>query len=303
MAVSVLYVLVRRVPCLLVVRFRRSGSKDLEIVVLRHELAILRRQVSRPQLTDADRVFLAAASRLLGRRRWSVFVVRPETLLRWHRRLVARHWTYAHQSPGRPPIDPYVRALILRLARENPRWGYLGIQGELAGLGISVSATTIRRVLQRAGLDPSGGRHSMSWRDFVRAQARTISATDFFTVDTMFLKRLYVLFFIEIDTRRVHLAGVTGHPTGPWVTQQASDSRVPPGCVTRMGFGTQQAARNWKKPRLKPRATFFGIRSAYADDPSYFVVHSDRWRWSTGATEPSTCESATGSRSPGRTRP
>jgi len=189
--------------------------------VLHHELAILRRQVGRPHLNDADRVFLAAASRLLAHRRWSLFIVRPETLLRWHRKLVARHWTYAHRSPGRPPIDPEVRALIIRLASENLRWGYLRITGEMAGLGISVAATTVRRVLQKAGLDPNGGRYSLCWRDFVRAQARTILATDFFTVDTVSLRRLYVLFFVEIDTRRVHLAGVTSHPTGPWVTQQA----------------------------------------------------------------------------------
>jgi putative transposase len=220
-AASILYVLVRRVLTLVALRLGSNASKDLEILVLRHELAVLRRQVARPQLTDADRVLLAAASRLMGRRRWSVFIVRPETLLRWHRRLVARRWTYAHRSPGRPAIDPEVRALILRLARENPRWGYLRIQGELKGLGISISATTIRRVLQKAGLDPAARRSPLSWRDFVRAQARTILATDFFAVDTVFLRQLYVLFFIEIDTRRVHLAGITAHPTGPWVTKQA----------------------------------------------------------------------------------
>jgi len=150
-----------------------------------------------------------------------VFVVRPETLLRWHRRLVARRWTYPHRRSGRPPIDPEVRALIVRLGKENPRWGYLRIQGELVDLDISVSATTVRRVLQRAGLDPTGGRYPLSWRDFVRAQARSVLATDFLTIDTVFLRRLYVLFFIEVDTRRVHLAGVTSHPTGAWVTQQA----------------------------------------------------------------------------------
>lgn len=221
MVASFLYVLVRWVLALSALRFRSDGSKDLEIVVLRHELAILRRQVGRPRLTDNDRTFLAAASRLLHRRRWSAFVVRPETLLRWHRRLVARRWTYPRRGPGRPPLDPVVARLIVRLARENRRWGYLRIQGELAGLGIRVSATTIRRVLARAGIAPSGGRLGMTWREFVSSQAPTILATDFLTVDTVFLRRLYVLFFIEVDTRRVHLAGMTSHPTGTWVTQQA----------------------------------------------------------------------------------
>ena len=221
MVPSFLYLLARRVLELVALRFRSQGSKDVEIVVLRHELAILRRQVARPELADADRVFLAAASRLLLRRRWSAFLVTPETLLRWHRRLVARRWTYARRGLGRPPLDPEVVELVLRLARENPRWGYLRIAGELAGLGIRVSATTVRRVLARAGLDPAGRRFGMPWSEFLRAQASSILATDFLTVDTVFLQRLYVLFFVELDTRRVHLAGITAHPNGAWVTQQA----------------------------------------------------------------------------------
>ena len=128
-----LYVLVRRVLDLLALRIRGDASKDLEILVLRHELAILRRQLNRPRLSDADRVFLAAASRLLARRQWSVFVVQPETLLRWHRRLVARRWTYARSS-GRPPTDPEVRSLIVRLARENPRCESAWVFRRLVGL-------------------------------------------------------------------------------------------------------------------------------------------------------------------------
>jgi putative transposase len=223
---ALLYLVTRRLLMLVVLAFRSDRSKDLEIVVLRHELGILRRQVTRPELSDADRVFLAAASRLLPRPRWSAFLVRPETLLRWHRRLVARRWTFPRRGPGRPTLDPDVASLILRLARENPRWGYPRIQGELAGLGIRISATTIRRVLAGAGLDPAGRRFGMPWRDFLRTQAASILATDFLTVDTVFFRRLYVLFFIELDTRRVHLAGVTAHPTAKWVTQQARNLAI-----------------------------------------------------------------------------
>ncbi len=231
---SVVYVLVRRVLELVVLRFHSWRYKELEIVVLRHELGVLRRQVSRPQFGDVDRVFLAAASRILPRPGWGIFLVKPATLLAWHRRLVAKHWTYPHRRPGRPPIDPEIRDLIVGLARENPRWGYQRIQGELAGLDITVSTTTVRRVLHGAGLDPSPVREGPTWREFVRAQASTILATDFFTVDTVLLRRLYVLFFIELDTRRIHLAGVTAHPTGAWVTQQARNlSRRAPGRLAR----------------------------------------------------------------------
>ena len=218
MLVSLVSIVIRRLLELAALRFRSHGSKDLEIVALRHELAVLRRQVARPELADADRVFSAAASRLLPRRRWSSFFVQPATLLRWHRRLVARRWTYRRRGRGRPPIDPALGALIVRLARENPRWGYLRIPGELVGLGIRISASTVRRVLARAGLDPAGRRFGLSWRVFLRTPAAHLLASDFLTVDTVFWRRLYVLFCIEIDTRRVHLAGVTAHPTAAWVT-------------------------------------------------------------------------------------
>jgi hypothetical protein len=188
--VSLLYVLTRRLLELVALRFRSARSKDLEIIVLRHELAVLRRQVVRPGLTDADRVFLAAASRLLSRKRWPSFFVQPETLLRWHRRLVTRRWTYRRRGAGRPPLDPDLVALIVRLARENPRWGYLRIQGELQGLGIRVAATTVRRVLRRAGLDPAGRRFGQSWQTFLQAQAAHLLASDFLTVDPVFLRRL-----------------------------------------------------------------------------------------------------------------
>jgi putative transposase len=205
---------------LVLLRPRSTEFKELEIVVLRHQLAVLRRRADRPQLTKTDRVFLAAASRLLPRSRWRSFMVTPTTLLRWHRRLVDRRWTYGGRNGG-PPIGREIRELVLRLARENPRWGYQRIVGELNGLGIAVSATTVKKILRQAGLGPAGSRGGLSWRAFLRAQAQSMLAVDFFTVETIALQRLYVLFFIELGSRRVHFAGCTANPTGPWVTQQA----------------------------------------------------------------------------------
>ena len=219
MFLSVLYVALQRVLQLLLLLLRPTRSKDLEIIVLRHELAVLRRQVKRPVFRAADRVFLSAASRLLPRVNWSSFVVTPATLLRWHRLLVTKRWTYSG-PPGRPPIPPDVRALIVRLARESPRWGYQRIVGELKGLGIAVAATTVKKVLRAERLGPTVGR-GPSWREFLRTQANSILAVDFFTVDKVWLQGLYVLFFIDISSRRVHVAGCTTHPDGPWVTQQA----------------------------------------------------------------------------------
>jgi putative transposase len=206
---------------LLVLLARGDAAKDLEILVLRHQLTVLRRQIPHPKLKPADRALLAAVSRVLPRSRWSSFFVRPETLLRWHRRLVAGAWTYPHRQTGRPPLDQDVQQLIIRLARENPTWGYQRIKGELLRLGVQVSATAIRTTLRRHGLDPAPRRAATSWRAFLRRQAAGIVACDFLTVDTIWLRRLYVLFFIELDTRRVHLAGVTANPDGMWVTQQA----------------------------------------------------------------------------------
>jgi hypothetical protein len=154
---SVCYVAIQRVLQLVSLLFRATEFKELEIIVLRHELAVLRRQLRRPAFRSADRLFLAAASRMLPRVRWSSFLVTPATLLRWHKRLVANRWTYA-RHPGRPPIGPDVRALIVRLAQENPRWGYQRIVGELKGLGVVVSATAIKKVLRAERLGPAGTR-------------------------------------------------------------------------------------------------------------------------------------------------
>jgi putative transposase len=192
--VSLVYLLFRRALAVAALRLRSRDFKELEIVVLRHELAVLRRQVVRPRLEERDRVFLAAASRVLGGARRSSFFVRPDTLLGWHRQLVRRRWTYAGRRPGRPALCEETRALVLRLARENPRcWGYQRIVGELAGVGVGVSATTVAKMLRQAGIPPAGARAQLNWRAFLRAHAASIVACDFFTVETLWLGRLYVL--------------------------------------------------------------------------------------------------------------
>jgi putative transposase len=167
---------------------------------------------------------LAALSRPLPRSAWSAFAVSPKTMLRWHRRLLTRHWTY--DRLGRPPLDAELQSLIVRLARENPRWGYQRTVGELGKLGLRVSATSVRSVLKRREIPPAPRRSGPTWRTFLRAQAQSVIACDFLTVDTVRLRRFYVLFFIELDTRRVHLAGATENPSGTWITQQARNLMI-----------------------------------------------------------------------------
>src|SRR5947208_5455693 len=206
----------------LLVRGRHSEfTKDLELLVLRHQLAVLGRQERRSLLRPADRALLAALVRFLPPRRRHGLVVTPQTLLRWHRELVRRKWTQARRSPGRPPVDRRMRELVLRVAGENPGWGYPRIAGELRKLGLRVSPSTIRRILLANRLGPAPRRSGPSWQQFLRQQAASMLACDFFTVETISLRRFYVLFFIELGSRRVHLAGCTTNPTGGWVTQQA----------------------------------------------------------------------------------
>src|SRR6266540_5903136 len=218
---SFAYWVIRRLFELLILFGRSERAKELEILVLRHELQVLRRQVGRPRLRPADRVLLAALSQLLPRKRRRSILVQPATLLRWHRDFVRRRWTYDRRRQGRPPVASQMRELILRLAAENPSWGYKRIQGELVTLGMPLSASSVWNVLHRHGIEPAPRRASVSWREFLRQQAAAILECDFFTVETLWLRRFYVLFFIELSRRRVYLAGITANPDGAWVVQQA----------------------------------------------------------------------------------
>jgi putative transposase len=221
---SILCRLIRALFGLLTVIVRSDLSKEVELLVLRHENQVLRRQIQgRTRWDPADRLWLAALSRLLPRRRWAEsFPITPATLLRWHRRLVCRKWSYTdRRRPGRPGMSPSVKALIVRMARENPTWGHKRIQGELARLGYAIATSTVWEILHAAGIDPAPRRAGPTWRQFLTTQAHAILACDFFTVETVFLKRMYVLVFIEHDTRRLYLAGVNSQLTGAWAVQQA----------------------------------------------------------------------------------
>jgi len=202
-----------------------SGDRrDAEILALRHQIQVLRRHVDRPQFTPTDRAILALLSKAFDRRRLDqvLLIVQPATVIGWHRRLVARRW---RQSPvarrGRPPTPAALRQLVLRLDTENPTWGYRRIHGELRRLGHRIAPSTVWRILRDDGREPCPNRSGSTWSEFIASQARWLVATDFFCVDTVLLRRFYVLFFIEIDSRRVHLAGITTNPTAAWTTQAA----------------------------------------------------------------------------------
>jgi len=221
-----LFALAYSVLCLMldVVDVRvRVGDPESELLLLRHQLRVLRRQVKRPQLDMADRTIVAALSRRVSRTAWVGMLVQPETVLDWHRELVRRKWAAfgRRRGPGRPRLDPELQTLILEMAKDNPQWGCVRIRGELLKLGHVVSATAIRKLLRRNQIGPMPLRSRLSWKAFLRAQASAIVLTDLMSVDTVLLKRLYVLLYMELSTRRVILFAVTERPDAFWVSQQA----------------------------------------------------------------------------------
>jgi transposase len=226
MCLRFVFLLITRVAAGLRLSRREEMWKTAEILILRHQLAVLqRRQPRRLKLHWADRALLAT---LLGvipkaRRQGLRLLITPETIVRWHRDIVRRRWAARSKRgrTGRPATRRNIRALVRRLARENPGWGYRRIHGELAGLGIKVAASTVWEILKASGIDPGQRQTGLAWSQFLRSQAEAILACDFFTVDLPGGTQACVLGVIEHATRRIRILGVTLHPTGEWTAQQA----------------------------------------------------------------------------------
>jgi transposase len=278
---KIAYLLTCRVLGLAVLVFRSDLAKDAELLVLRHENAVLRRHAGRIRYEPADRAWFTALARLIQRRRWAeVFPVTPATLLAWHRRLAAKKYdTSKRRKPGRPPTIPSIARLVVRLAKENPLWGHRRIHGELTKLGVTVAPSTVWEILRAAGINPAPRRSGPSWRQFLHAQAAGIVAVDFLHVDTVLLRRLYVLVFIEHGTRRMHLGGVTANPTGEWTVQQArnlalsfderfEDMPGSPGALLHRGPLRTAHARSRARGPSKPLGRFSSSAASRCFSPS-----------------------------------
>ena len=222
MLISFAYRLTHRILGAVATLSRRDVSSAAELLVLRHENTVLRRHVKKVCYRTEDRLWFAALSALIPRRRWAeVFPAAPGTLPGWHRRLVVGKYTTTPRRPGRQPTREPIRTLVIRMATDNPMWGHRRVQGELARLGHQIAASTVWGILHDAGIDPAPRRNGPSWRQFLAVQASGILAVDFVHVDTVLLKRIYALIMIEHGSRRVHLLGISASPDGAWSTQAA----------------------------------------------------------------------------------